>query len=62
MQALGASAAAATNRHDFGIAVGQAVRQKHALASGATAAVDVADMDPEEPPEDEPLELRLAGA
>jgi twitching motility protein PilT len=54
------AAGAATNRHDFEIAVDQALRKKEARESGATTAVDVADLGAEEPRAEEPVGLRLA--
>jgi twitching motility protein PilT len=54
------AAAAATNRHDFEIAVQQALRRKQVEEKGDGAAVD--DSDVEQPEEDEPRGLRLASS
>jgi twitching motility protein PilT len=57
------AAAAATNRHDFEIAVEQALRKKRATEAGATTAVDVEDMTEEDQGEEEgPTALRLASS
>jgi twitching motility protein PilT len=57
------AAAAATNRHDFEIAVQQALRKKGAAEAGATTAVDVEDMTEEDQGEEEgPTALRLASS
>ena len=55
------AAAAATNRHDFEISVEHALRRKQALEDGSMTAFEAGDIGAEEPPEEEPLELRLAG-
>jgi twitching motility protein PilT len=49
------AAAAASNRHDFELAVQQAVRKKQAEESGATVAVDVTDVgqEPEAAPDED---------
>jgi twitching motility protein PilT len=47
------AAAAATNRHDFEIAVQQALRKKRAAENGTAVAVDVDDAPPEEEPEED---------
>jgi twitching motility protein PilT len=54
------AAAAATNRHDFEIAVQQALRRKQVEEKGDGAAVD--DSDAEQSEEDEPRGLRLASS
>jgi twitching motility protein PilT len=54
------AAAAATNRHDFEIAVQQALRRKQVEEKGGGPAVDVADVG--QPEEDEPRGLRLASS
>jgi twitching motility protein PilT len=69
---LDVAAAAATNRHDFEIAVEQALRRKQVAAEGRTVAVDFSTLaedeaETAEPPapevEEEPLPgLRLASA
>ncbi|HEX2110619.1 MAG TPA: PilT/PilU family type 4a pilus ATPase [Gaiellaceae bacterium] len=57
------AAAAATNRHDFEIAVEQALRKKRATEAGVTTAVDVEDMTEEDQGEEEgPTALRLASS
>jgi twitching motility protein PilT len=57
------AAAAATNRHDFEIAVQQALRKKDAAQHGAARAVDVEDMTEEDQGEgEEPMALRLASS
>jgi twitching motility protein PilT len=55
------AAAAATNRHDFELAVQQALRRKQALEDGTATAVDVGDLT-EGREEAEPVGLRIAGA
>jgi twitching motility protein PilT len=55
------AAAAATNRHDFEISVEQALRRKQALEAGSMSAFEAGDIGAEDPPEEEPLGLRLAG-
>jgi Tfp pilus assembly ATPase PilU len=61
---LDVAAAAATNRHDFEIAVEQALRRKRAADEGKSVAVDfssLADDEAEPEPEPEPMPgLRLA--
>jgi twitching motility protein PilT len=54
------AAAAATNRHDFEIAVQQALRRKQVEEKGDGAAVDGSDAEQSE--EDEPRGLRLASS
>ncbi|MBW3592538.1 MAG: PilT/PilU family type 4a pilus ATPase [Actinobacteria bacterium] len=56
------AAAAASNRHDFEIAVQQALRQKRVTENGGGPAVDLHDVneEPDEPQEEELLGLRLA--
>jgi twitching motility protein PilT len=57
------AAAAATNRHDFEIAVQQALRKKDAAQHGAARAVDVEDMTEEDQGEgEEPMALRLTSS
>jgi twitching motility protein PilT len=57
------AAAAATNRHDFEIAVQQALRKKRAAEAGDVTAVDVEDMTEEDQgEEDGPMALRLASS
>jgi len=63
---LEVAAAAATNRHDFEIAVDQALRRKRAAEEGKTVSVDfssLAEDEAEPEPEEEPLPgLRLAAS
>jgi twitching motility protein PilT len=63
---LEVAAAAATNRHDFEIAVDQALRRKRAADEGKTVSVDfssLAEDEAEPEPEEEPLPgLRLAAS
>jgi twitching motility protein PilT len=66
---LEVAAAAATNRHDFEIAVEQALRRKRVAEEGTTVAVDFTSLAGEEAPpeaagpEDEPMPgLRLASS
>jgi twitching motility protein PilT len=66
---LEVAAAAATNRHDFEIAVEQALRRKRVAEEGTTVAVDFTSLTDEEAPpeateaEDEPMPgLRLASS
>jgi twitching motility protein PilT len=66
---LEVAAAAATNRHDFEIAVEQALRRKRVAEEGTTVAVDFTSLAAEEAPpkgaepEDEPMPgLRLASS
>jgi twitching motility protein PilT len=66
---LDVAAAAATNRHDFEIAVEQALRRKRVAEEGSTVAVDFASLADEEAspqaaePEEEPMPgLRLASS
>jgi twitching motility protein PilT len=66
---LEVAAAAATNRHDFEIAVEQALRRKRVAEEGTTVAVDFTSLADEEAPpeaaeaEDEPMPgLRLASS
>ncbi|HWM14818.1 MAG TPA: PilT/PilU family type 4a pilus ATPase [Gaiellaceae bacterium] len=66
---LEVAAAAATNRHDFEIAVEQALRRKRVAEEGSTVAVDFKSLAAEEAPpegaepEDEPMPgLRLASS
>ena len=54
------AANAATNRHDFEIAVQQAIRKKQVAETGGGPAVDFNDLESEEPDEDELSGLRLA--
>ena len=54
------AAAAATNRHDFEIAVQQALRRKRAADAGDAPAVDVGDVA--EPEDEGPLTLRVASS
>ena len=55
------AAAAASNRHDFEIAVQQALRRKRVAEAGGGPAVDVAAVA-EEKPEEESVGLRLASS
>jgi twitching motility protein PilT len=57
---LETAAGAATNRHDFEIAVQQALRKKQVAGKGGGAAVDFEDLTEDEPAEEQPLGLRLA--
>jgi twitching motility protein PilT len=66
---LDVAAAAATNRHDFEIAVEQALRRKRVAEEGSTVAVDFASLNDDEAPpeaaepEEEPMPgLRLASS
>jgi twitching motility protein PilT len=65
---LEVAAAAATNRHDFEIAVEQALRRKRAAEEGKTVSVDFSslaedEVEPEPEPEGDPLPgLRLAAS
>jgi len=66
---LEVAAAAATNRHDFEIAVEQALRRKRVAEEGKTVAVDFSSLAGEEAPpeaeepEEEPMPgLRLASS
>jgi hypothetical protein len=66
---LDVPAAAATNRHDFEIAVEQALRRKRVAEEGSTVAVDFASLNDDEAPpeaaepEEEPMPgLRLASS
>ena len=56
------AAAASSNRHDFEIAVQQAIRKKQAAEAGGRPAVDFQDLADEEPDEDELPGLRLASS
>ncbi|MDQ3995367.1 MAG: PilT/PilU family type 4a pilus ATPase [Actinomycetota bacterium] len=56
------AAAAASNRHDFEIAVQQALRKKQVAEAGGGPAVDARDMRAEEPEDEEPMGLRLASS
>ena len=59
---LEVAAAAATNRHDFEIAVEQALRRKRVAEEGKTVAVDFSSLAGEEaPPEAEPEEEPMPG-
>jgi twitching motility protein PilT len=59
---LEVAAAAATNRHDFEIAVEQAIRRKRVAAEGKTVAVDFTSLaEDEEEPEPEPEEELMPG-
>jgi twitching motility protein PilT len=57
---LETAAGAATNRHDFEIAVQQALRKKQVAGKGDGAAVDFEELTEDEPAEEQPLGLRLA--
>src|SRR5512134_3577180 len=65
---LEVAAAAATNRHDFEIAVEQALRRKRAAKEGKTVSVDFSslaedEVEPEPEPQEEPMPgLRLAAS
>jgi Tfp pilus assembly ATPase PilU len=65
---LEVAAAAATNRHDFEIAVEQALRRKRAAEEGKTVSVDFSSLaedeaEPEPEPEADPMPgLRLAAS
>ena len=65
---LEVAAAAATNRHDFEIAVEQAIRRKRVAEEGKTVAVDFSSLaedeaEPEPEPQEEPVPgLRLAAS
>jgi twitching motility protein PilT len=56
------AAAAATNRHDFEIAVQQAVRAKRAAENGSAPAVDVGDVAGEDSDDEGSLSLRVAAS
>ena len=58
---LEVAAAAATNRHDFEIAVEQALRRKRVAEEGTTVAVDFESLADEEAPPDGPEEEPMPG-
>jgi twitching motility protein PilT len=56
------AAIGASNRHDFEIAVQQALRKKQVAEAGGRSAVDADDMGAGEPQDEEPMGLRLASS